>query len=332
MLSNASIDVAFHDTYKYIYYIIFLIFIELNIILLYNTIKYIYTDDINNYIMFKKNKTYSFNLDKEIKSIDYYKFSKFYTDNEDKFKDYIEQFFVGLLDGDGSITVDYISLNKKRVRIVIALNNLEENHIMIDYLVKYIGGRKAVERKDKYVTWYCTSRTELNKVLIILGKYPLLTSSKLCQLKFAKLFIDNIDNKELGKLEFERLRSNKYEKQDVIINKYNNSIELPSYYSSWLSGFIEAEGHFKLIKSTTNGIHTSQFVIGQNYDKYILNYILQYFNSNSKVSIAMNKSGIDYYKIHLSNKILRERLFDHFDKYPLLGYKNSQYHYWKNNH
>ena len=72
--------------------------------------------------------------------------------SETELIDYIEQFFVGLLEGDGTITVDYVSNRSKRVRIFISLKNLEENRFMLDLIVKHIGGRVAIERNKKYVT------------------------------------------------------------------------------------------------------------------------------------------------------------------------------------
>jgi hypothetical protein len=72
--------------------------------------------------------------------------------NEFELTNYIEPFFVGLLEGDGTITVDYISDRNKRVRIFIALKNLKENRFMLDLIVKYIGGRVAIERNNSYVT------------------------------------------------------------------------------------------------------------------------------------------------------------------------------------
>lgn len=72
--------------------------------------------------------------------------------SETELTDYIEQFFVGLLEGDGTITVDFINNRSKRVRIFIALNNLEDNRFMLDLIVKYIGGRVAIERNNRYVT------------------------------------------------------------------------------------------------------------------------------------------------------------------------------------
>jgi hypothetical protein len=65
---------------------------------------------------------------------------------------YIEQFFVGLLEGDGTITTNINSSKTIRVRIVIALKNEINNHIMLNKIQNIIGGRVIIERKEKYVT------------------------------------------------------------------------------------------------------------------------------------------------------------------------------------
>jgi cytochrome c oxidase subunit 1 len=67
---------------------------------------------------------------------------------------YIEQFFVGLLEGDGTITTN-LNSNKSNsiiIRIVISLNNLPDNVIMLNKIKQVIGGRVIIERKDKYIT------------------------------------------------------------------------------------------------------------------------------------------------------------------------------------
>ena|SRR5688572_14572867 len=68
-------------------------------------------------------------------------------------KTYIEQFFVGLLEGDGTITCGWNLPNKSvRVRIVISLNNTPENLSMFNKIKETIGGRVTIERKESYVT------------------------------------------------------------------------------------------------------------------------------------------------------------------------------------
>lgn len=241
---------------------------------------------------------------------------------------YVEPFFVGLLEGDGTITVDYISDRNKRIRIFIALNNLEENRFMLNLLVKYIGGRVAIERKNSYVTWYATSKTDLAKVFVILARYPLLTTKKICQLEFAKNYIIN-SKIDIFKEEFHILRDNKYKNQETLLNNFDNNFCLPSYFSAWLSGFTEAEGHFKLIKYSNNTIRSSQFTIGQTFEKHILKAILTYFNREEiKISCIINKENVPYYRISLGGNDFRNFLITHFNENPLIGDKYTKYINW----
>ena len=127
--------------------------------------------------------------------------------------------------------------------------------------------------------------------------------------------------------DFIKERNNKYYNQLDIFNslklKFSNA--LPIYFPSWLSGFIEGEGHFKLIRSKTGGIKSYQFQIGQNYDYFILEMIKIYFNSNHKITKDKNK---DHFRIAIGGPISRETISKHFDKYPLLGDKFLSYTKW----
>jgi len=202
---------------------------------------------------------------------------------------------------------------------------------MLDLIVKHIGGRVAIERNKKYVTWYATNKTDLAKIFAILAKYPLLSTKKQCQLDFAKNFINS--TKDISKEEFHSLRDNKYKNQKVMLDYNDKNFGLPRYFPAWLSGFIESEGHFKLVKSVNNTIKSSQFIIGQTYEKHLLKAILTYFNcEDKKISFTLNKEGVTYYKIHLSGKEFRHLLASHFNCYPLLGEKNTKYIEWVNKH
>ena len=277
-------------------------------------------------------KTASVDIQINIPKFDVVRLSTFLEKDEVELTNYIEQFFVGLLEGDGSITVDYVSDRNKRVRIFIALNNLEENRFMLDLIVKHIGGRVAIERGNSYVTWYATNKTDLAKVFAILAKYPLLTTKKQCQLEFAKKYIIN-SKIDISKAEFHNLRDNKYKNQEVMLENYAKNFNLPVYFPAWLSGFSETEGYFKLVKSANNTIKSSQFVIGQTYEKHILQAILIYFNcADKKISFTLNKENVIYYKIHLGGKDFRSLLVSHFNSYPLLGDKYTKYIDWISKH
>ena len=114
VLANASLDIAFHD----------------KLII---------------------NKT-----EKESKEIKYFSLDDTYNIHSLTIQDknYIEQFFVGLLEGDGTITSN-LNSNKSNsiiIRIVISLKNMPENVIMLNKIKQTIGGRVVIERKNSYVT------------------------------------------------------------------------------------------------------------------------------------------------------------------------------------
>lgn len=202
---------------------------------------------------------------------------------------------------------------------------------MLDLVVKHIGGRVAIERNNRYVTWYATNRTDLAKVFAILAKYPLLSTKKQCQLDFAKDFINS--TKVISHEGFRKLRNNKYINQEAMLDFYDkNNLGLPRYFPGWLSGFIESEGHFKLVKRANN-IKSSQFVIGQNNEKHLLKVILTYFNlENKNISTTINKEGVIHYKIYIGGIDLFNLLVSHFNSYPLLGDKRKKYTEWINKH
>ena len=291
VLANASLDIAFHDKL------------------------------INN-------KT-----EKELKNSEYFSSSVLlktdYLTKEDK--TYIEQFFVGLLEGDGSITSN-LNSNKSNsiiIRIVISLKNMPENVIMLNKIKQTMGGRLVMERKNSYVTWIASNKNDLTKVFVVLSKYPLLTARKQCQLEFVK-------NCQLEKdiANYLQNRRNKYSNKKIILQKLETLNALPSYFSPWLSGFIEAEGNFNLQFNEKGALIGSRFTLGQNDEIHILNWIKLYFKSNN--AISKDKPKIDgnfqYYRLHLYNAESRKLIFEHFKKYPLLGYKNVSYLKFYNYH
>jgi len=234
---------------------------------------------------------------------------------------------VGLLEGNGTITVDK-NINTLRIRIVISLKNEANNVLMLNKIADVIGGRVYIERKDQYVTWIASNKSTLNKVFIILARYPLLTIRKQCQLDFAKncLIDNNVEN-------FIENRNNKY------IHKANLLVKAstipPFYFPVWLSGFIEAEGNFNLVFDEIGHLRKSSFSIGQNDELHILNMIKSYFKSENAIlkdKKTIKSNQFDYYRLHLYNAISRKFIFEHFDKYPLLGQKIVSYSKFYNYH
>ena len=234
-------------------------------------------------------------------------------------KQYLKQFFVGLLEGDGSIVVDKFR-NNTRLRFVISLKNTVENHKMLLLLKNHIGsGVVKIKRAEQCVTWSAQSKKHVKKILSILEQYPLLTSRKQCQLAFAlkSLNLKNLDNFYID-------RNNKYMNQKQY---FRTDLTLPSYFKGWLSGFIEAEGNFALKYRPTGGLYYSKFQIGQNNDKYILEMITNYFESNHK--IILDKNNI-HYRVSIYSHKCCQNIVNHFTVYPLLGEKKVSYLKWIN--
>ena len=244
---------------------------------------------------------------------------------------YVEQFFVGLLEGDGTITSN-LNSNKSNsiiIRIVISLKNMPENVTMLSKIKQTIGGRVVIEKKDSYVTWIASNKNDLAKVFVILAKYPLLTARKQCQLDFVK---NCLLEKDLTN--FIANRNNKYSNKKAFLENFSNQEKLPLYFAPWLSGFIEAEGNFNLVFNEKGNLRKSAFSLGQNDEIHILNWIKLYFNTNNAITKDKPKinGNFAYYRLHLYNAESRRLIFEHFKNYPLLGYKKVSYLKFYNYH
>ena len=227
------------------------------------------------------------------------------TDNNN-YKEYIKMFWVGLMDGDGSIQVNHWRRQSLQYRLVIKLSNLKSNYNMLVEIAKVVGGTVKVTGKQADVIWVVNKKEEIISIIKIFNTYPLLTSKKICQLAFLKTCLtDNSVEKYLS------TRDNKFKEQFAII-KANTNIKVPTYFKAWLSGFIEAEGCFSIRKTNAHS-----FSIGQNNDVYLIDAIKQYFEISNKVR---NPYG-NFYFIEVYKKEVLAKIVAHCTNYPLLGEK-----------
>jgi hypothetical protein len=68
------------------------------------------------------------------------------------YETFIKQFWVGLLEGDGTITVSAPGANHVKVRMIISIKNLRANVVMLLLIQEVIGGTVKIERKAQYVS------------------------------------------------------------------------------------------------------------------------------------------------------------------------------------
>jgi len=237
------------------------------------------------------------------------------SDNE-----YIKMFWVGLMDGDGSIQVNHWRKQSLQFRLVIKLSNLASNYNMLIKIAKVIGGNIRVTGKGKDVIWVVNDKKIVQEIIKIFDIYPLLTSKKICQLKFLKKCI------EINSVDwYLSNRNNKYIDQSVIINTKslvieNNSFILPPYFKEWFSGFVEAEGCFCIRKN-----YNYSFSIGQNDDIYLINIIKQYL----KASNLIRNPYRNFYLLEIYKKETIITIISHFNNYPLLGEKAKSFQVFK---
>jgi len=220
--------------------------------------------------------------------------------------DYIKKFWVGLMDGDGSIQVNHWKEKSIQYRLVIKLKYDALNYEMLILIAKIIGGYVRIVKQD--VIWVVNKKEDIEEIIKIFEEYPLLTSKKICQLEFLKTCLTkNCMNYYLNN------RNNKYGNQPEILKA---SFEIPNYFKEWLSGFIEAEGCFSLRKSNNHS-----FSIGQNDDKYLIEAIKIYFEASNAVRNSYDK----FYALEIYKKEVLKRIIAHCCNYPLLGEKGISF-------
>jgi len=227
--------------------------------------------------------------------------------------EYIKMFWVGLMDGDGSIQVNHWRNQSLQYRLVIKLSNITSNYNMLIKIAKVIGGSVRITGKGKDVIWVVNRKETIKEIILIFDTYPPLTSKKICQLEFLKTcLLENSVDSYLSN------RNSKYINQPAILNSDPfgveiNSFALPNYFKGWLSGFIEAEGCFSIRKSN----QSMSFSIGQNDDLYLMNAIKQFFGTTNTVRNPYR----NFYSLEIYKKETLKKILNHFNNYPLLGEK-----------
>ena len=89
---------------------------------------------------------------------------------------YIQKFWVGLMDGDGSIQVNHWKKKTLQYRLVIKLRHCSENVEMLNLISKDIGGKVRIVKNNEYVIWVVDSRKSILRIIKIFDTYPPLTS------------------------------------------------------------------------------------------------------------------------------------------------------------
>lgn len=230
--------------------------------------------------------------------------------------DFLKKFWVGLMDGDGSIQVNHWRKQSLQYRLVIKLSPLKSNIDMLTLISQEIGGSVKLVRNKKQeldaVLWVVNNKNNIIEICKIFDLYPPLTTRMTLQLKFLKYCLLNPD----VNLYLEN-RNKKFESQKELIllqQGQKNSIRAVNYFDCWLSGFIEAEGCFSLRQSNNHS-----FSIGQKNDKFLIDMIKNYFNLSNNIRTIK----YDFYLLEVYKKESLVKIVNHClsPNNPLLGAK-----------
>ena len=229
--------------------------------------------------------------------------------------DFLKRFFVGVIDGDGSIQVNHWRQKKLKYRFVLKLKNSPRNVEMLQFLKKNLQiGYVRFQKDKKFVLWIETNEKKREKILQIFREYPPLTSRLTLQVAFSKKF--QFSRKTVA--EYIQERNFKYENQTNISQKQRSQkVHTLFYFPQWLSGFLERKGCFSFRKNEK----TPFFSICLKNDKYLIESISLFFQRKNKI-LEKQKN---LYILEVSRSSLFLVLKSHFEKYPLLGEKKISF-------
>lgn len=230
-----------------------------------------------------------------------------------KNKSEIEQFWVGLIDSDGSVQCNHWKERSLQFRIVIKMHL--ENMPMLLEIKKHLGGSVRLVGENQCV-WVEDHRRKIWELCKIFYRFPPLTTRVRCQLLFLELCAKKksvpwmLENRDL-----------KYKNREQFVRSPRDLRSLP-YFPIWCSGFITGEGCFSartLLKASLL-IHVKSFSIAQKHDSFLLEAIRDFFGGTNRVRSLPNH----LYLWEVYRREVIASIIAHCDRFPLLGKKKDQ--------
>jgi LAGLIDADG endonuclease len=233
--------------------------------------------------------------------------------------DLIYAYLVGLIEGDG-----YFSISKKGKYLTYELGiELSIRDVQLIYKIKRILGIGIVSFREKngkkMVSLKIRNKDHLKKyILPIFDKYPMLSKKQYDYIWFKDCLIkDIIYSKDL--IQYTRSNEN--------INSVK-SILNTSYFSTWLVGFIEAEGSFSIYKLNKDMDYLiASFEISQTNEEILIDAIKIYLCFTTSIYLDKNNNN---FKLKATGVRSIENIIKFLKRAPvkLLGYKRLQYLLW----
>lgn len=227
-------------------------------------------------------------------------------------KEAIHAFWVGLMDGDGSIQVNHWKKRCLQYRMIIKLKYTLANYEMLCHIKQHFGGTVVVENKQTFVKWAINNKKQILYLLSIFQQYRPMTTRLNCQILFLQkcMQLNNVDW-------YLANRSAKYDISETVKVSQNDILNC-GYFHYWLSGFIEAESCFTLRVASSKRL---SFSLSQKNDRQILEAVKTFFNANNNV----RQMNTNMYILEIYSRTALQKVITHCETYPLLGEKNRSF-------
>ena len=226
---------------------------------------------------------------------------------------------VGFVEGDGWFTVS------KKGKYLMYEFGIELNirDVQLIYNLKEFLGVGTVtfrntEGRSKTVIYRIRNKSHLKAVILpIFDNYPLLSNKQYDYLRFRDALLKGI-------ILFDNLDSD-YTRPTISLNSVDDILSVP-YFSSWLVGFIEAEGCFSIYLPSDSSSKVASFDIAQTNESNLILAIAKYLSLTQKV----HKDKTNSFKLKVSSVKSVENVIKFMQKAPvkLIGHKNLQYLLW----
>ena len=228
-------------------------------------------------------------------------------------------FLVGLIDGDGYISITKTTKGFITIRLVICLSLEDISSLEYIFSVLKIGKIQIYRDIKNPICKLTINKTDLQEIifpLLIHHNIFFLTESRRAQFDLAMFILKN----EI-----------KHYNQISQIKEIPTIFELPktaleylslAFFKNWLVGFTNAEGSFCYKKNNDGCFQLKQRIHLQLFEAFKL-----IFNTKRKITIEMDR----YIQFSVSSKTDIQTVINFFSfsvLHPLIGLKNIQYFKW----
>ena len=228
-------------------------------------------------------------------------------------------FLVGLIDGDGYISITKTTKGFITIRLVICLSLEDISSLEYIFSVLKIGKIQIYRDIKNPICKLTINKTDLQEIifpLLIHHNIFFLTESRRAQFDLAMFILKN-EIKHYNQI-------SQFKEIPTIFELPKTAIEYISldFFKNWLVGFTNAEGSFCMKKNNDGCFQLKQRIHLQLFEAFKL-----IFNTKRKMTIEMDR----YIQFSVSSKTDIQTVINFFSfsgLHPLIGLKNIQYFKW----